>query len=122
LPASALHFTLADMDATDERQQETPAAAVAYVMELLITFEIGMGVTHEVSRDEVSFTTRAALVPGQHLVGELRFPSGEGEAGTVLRYVGKVTRVRQPYGPDGPFEVKAQLEQVVFVAGIGAPV
>ena len=96
------------------------SGVIEYMVELPITFQLGTGMTQLVSREAVSFTTGEPLVAGQQLTGYLRLPGGEGEIGSILRYIARVTRVRQPCGSDDLFEVRAQFKQLDFVPNVAA--
>lgn len=87
-----------------------------FALELPITFEQGVaGMTRAVSREEVRFTTCAALVAEQRLTGILRIPAGADAVGTALRFVARVTRVLPGAGDDGAVEVRARFERLDFV-------
>jgi hypothetical protein len=104
------------MNGTGHHERETCVGTARYALELPITFEHGAGVTLAVSREEVHFTTLAAVAVGQHLTGKLRFPAEASATCTVLRYVARVTGVvEQPCGSGGRFAVSARFDELDFV-------
>jgi hypothetical protein len=104
------------MNGIGHHERRARGGAARYALELPITFEQGVGVTLAVSREEVQFTTLAAVAVGQHLTGRLRFPAEAGATGTALRYVARVTGVdKQPCGSEGRFAVRARFEQLDFI-------
>jgi hypothetical protein len=93
------------------RPGDDPAPpATGYLLELPISFGDGAGVTRTVSREEVRFTTGAALAGGQRLAGVLRFPAEGEAAGLVLRFVARVACIRPSDMAGDAFEVMARFE------------
>jgi hypothetical protein len=110
------------MDGIHGNGASRPATARRYPVELPITFGEGAGLTRAVSREEVRFATDAALAAGQRLTGALRFPARDGEAaGTVLRYVVRVTGVRASGWDDTVSEVEARFERLELWPDLGPP-
>ena len=106
------------MNGIEHHEREAPTGTTTrHAVELPITFEHGAGVTLAVSREEVHFTTVVAVAVGQRLTGRLRFPPGTCAAGTVLRYVARVTRVEATPADEGGrrFAVRARFESLDFL-------